>query len=93
MKLSLYYQDACPFCRRVLPTLEKINLPVALRNIDYEPASKHELALCGGKKQVPCLKIEVPGKQPAWIYESNDIIKLLKRLDRHEAVREAGIAV
>ena len=93
MKLSLYYQDTCPFCRQVLPTLENINLPVALKNIDYELEFKHELALYGGKKQVPCLKIEVPGEQPVWVYESNDIIKLLKRLDKYEAVREAGAAV
>ncbi len=51
------------------------------KNIHSNPLYKAELVQGGGKKQVPCLRIE-QADGPQWMYESNDIIRYLKNLQK-----------
>ena len=75
--LSIYEFKACPFCVKVRRALQKINLPVELR--DAKNNSEHRSALQseGGKIQVPCLRIQTSDGADQWMYESSDIIKYL----------------
>jgi glutathione S-transferase len=45
-----------------------------------EPKFRQELIAGGGKKQVPCLKIEEENGATQWLYESRDIIKYLQKM-------------
>lgn len=57
-----------------------IRLP--LRNIRADPTDRAALVEGGGKPQVPCLRIEQPGGEVRWMYESSDILAYLR--DRAE---------
>jgi glutathione S-transferase len=74
--LNLYYKPSCPFCLRVLTANEKINAPLALRDITADSATRDELITKGGKGQVPYL--EDTDKDVA-MYESLDIIEYLSK--------------
>lgn len=78
-KLSLYYYDACPFCRIVLQELAFLGLAFEKRNTLQNPAFRQELIEKGGSSMVPCLLIEEGNKQN-WLYESRDIIKYLRSI-------------
>lgn len=80
IKLSLYYYDACPFCRIVLQELAFLELAaVEKRNTMHTPAFRKELVEKGGSAMVPCLLIDEDLKQ-TWLYESRDIIKYLRQV-------------
>lgn len=74
--LSLYQFHTCPFCVKVRRTLHRLNLNVELRDAKTE-ALGNELLEKGGKRKVPCLRIEESGKVQ-WMYESKDIIAYLQ---------------
>lgn len=76
--LSLYQLPACPFCVKVRRSMKRNGLPVELRNINQNEALRNELIEKGGKRTVPCLKIEENG-EATWLYESSDIIKYLEK--------------
>ena len=76
---SLYYYDTCPFCRRVLNTLPKVNADVELRNIMRDRQHRQDLINGGGRSTVPCLRID-QGGNTQWMYESMDIIRFLQSL-------------
>jgi len=67
--LMLFYNPECPYCKKVLGFLEKINKDIPKRNTASDLNAKNELMQVGGKTQVPCLLIN--GKA---LYESQDII-------------------
>ncbi|MBT8140904.1 MAG: glutaredoxin [Gammaproteobacteria bacterium] len=74
---QLYYFASCPFCIKTLVAMKWMGIKLPLKNIKREPAIREELIAGGGKKQVPCLRIEdTDGVQ--WMYESSDIIRYLK---------------
>ena len=74
MKLDLYKQETCPYCRRVLNYLsESGRTDVVLHDIIESDEDLQYLVKNGGKHQVPCLFID--GKP---MYESMDIIDWLK---------------
>jgi len=50
-----------------------------LKDILLHPENKADLIAGGGKKQVPCLRIEDERGGVQWMYESRDIIRYLKR--------------
>jgi glutaredoxin 2 len=55
-----------------------MGLELPLKNIHTHACYKAELIAGGGKKQVPCLRIEDTGGT-RWMYESRDIIRFLKQ--------------
>ena len=77
--LSLYYFPSCPFCRMVIKEINRMALDIELRNIHQDSDFKKELIAGGGKKTVPCLRIDGTEKPPVWMYESMDIVKFLQK--------------
>jgi len=76
--LALYYYPTCPFCVIVLVEFERMGLDIELRNIFADPRWRQELIQGGGRKTVPCLRIENDASQVTWMYESRDIIRYLR---------------
>ena len=75
---TLYYFRTCPFCLKVLLMMKIMGIKITKKNIHINPLHKAELVKGGGKKQVPCLRIERDAGQIEWMYESEDIIRYLK---------------
>jgi len=78
-QMSLYQYLACPFCVKVRRQMRRLNLNIDTRDAKGDPDYKQELAEHGGKLQVPCLRIEEPGKPVEWLYESNAINQYLEQ--------------
>ena len=72
--LQLYYFPECPYCRKVLRTIEALGIgdAIDLRDIHADEETRRTLVQVGGKQQVPCLFID-----GAPMYESDDISKWL----------------
>lgn len=78
-RLSLYYYDACPFCRIVLREIDRLGLEVERRDIWLEPQNRIDLMEARGRATVPVLRIEADGAGDAeWMPESADIIEYLR---------------
>jgi len=77
--LQLYHFNTCPFCIRVKVAMKAMGIKVPSKNISANAQHKEELISGGGKQQVPCLRIEEPDDKVRWLYESDDIIKYLKK--------------
>lgn len=75
--MQLYQFETCPFCVKVRRQAKRLNIPLVTRDAKTSPWDK-ELLEQGGKRKVPCLRIEEDG-QVTWIYESNDIIAYLDK--------------
>jgi len=82
--LILYYKPTCPFCRRVVAVVDRLEIEVDLRDISQD--ADHEAALIarGGKRQVPYLVDEERGVE---MYESDDIVA---HLQTHYGAPAAG---
>jgi glutaredoxin len=74
---SLYYFASCPFCARVLRTLEGLNIDVELRDISADPIHRNTLQKGTGRSTVPCLRIDT-GAESQWMFESSDITRFLQ---------------
>lgn len=72
--LTLYVKTGCPFCAKVLGTVEELGLQVSQKNI-AEPGVVDELIARGGQKMVPFLVDEDRGVS---MYESDDIVAYLR---------------
>ncbi|OAN18079.1 glutaredoxin [Photobacterium jeanii] len=77
-KLKLYQFEACPFCVKVRRSAKRLNLPLETRDAKVSPWEQ-ELIEQGGKRKVPCLRIENDQGEVQWMYESNDIIAYLEQ--------------
>ena len=75
--MSLYQLPACPFCVKVRRELKRQGVVIDLKNISQSETHRKELIEQGGKRTVPCLKIE-QGDKVQWLYESSDIIDYLR---------------
>ena len=75
---SLYQFHACPFCVKVRREMQRLNLPIALRDAKAEGPFRDELKALGGAVKVPCLRIEHMDGTTEWMYESSDIIAHLQ---------------
>jgi glutaredoxin len=75
--LRLYHFEACPYCRRTRRDIRLLNVPIVQVDIKREPGAREALVAGGGKKQVPCLRIE-EGGTTRWMYESRDIAEYLR---------------
>ena len=78
--LSLYQLPSCPFCVKVRRTMKREGLNIELRNINQENDYREELIREGGKRSVPCLRIEKTDDEVQWLYESSDIVTYLQQL-------------
>ncbi len=77
--LTLYHFTTCPFCLKVRANLRRLGLSVEHRNIHRSRKAFNELVQGGGKKQVPCLRIENESDEAAtWLYESDAINRYLQ---------------
>lgn len=76
--LALYYFEACPFCRRVLTALKRLNVEVELRDIWRDPQHRTDLINARGRATVPVLRC-MSGDVDRWMPESRDIIAYLER--------------
>ncbi|MFC3912116.1 glutaredoxin family protein [Pseudaeromonas sharmana] len=75
--LALYVRPSCPYCVRVTEFCQQHQLSLEQRNI-AEGSHLEALMVGGGKRQVPCLRIESASGEVRWLYESLDIIAYLK---------------
>lgn len=73
--LTLYFKPTCPFCRRVIAVIERLELEVEMKDIVANESFAAELEEKGGKRQVPYL---VDTDKDAAMYESDDIVKHLQ---------------
>jgi len=78
--LSLYQLPSCPFCVKVRRTMKREGLNIELRNINQKNDYREELIREGGKRTVPCLRIEQSDGQVQWLYESKDVVAHLQQL-------------
>ncbi len=77
--LDFYYFDSCPYCQRVIKTIEKLNISVNWKDIYADKANMNFLVEKTGRKTVPCLFID---GQPmhesleimAWLEENVDTL-------------------
>jgi len=76
--LALYYYPTCPYAAMVVRVIEDMGLDIELRNIFADPRWRQELIEGGGRRTVPCLRIEHEDTPVEWMYESYDIIDYLK---------------
>lgn len=75
--MKLYQFETCPFCVKVRRHAKRLNLPLETR--DAKVAHwEQELIEQGGKRKVPCLRID-DGEHVTWMYESDDIVKYLQQ--------------
>ncbi len=79
VQYSLYYYDSCPFCVRVLRTLQGLDIEVELCDILSDSRHRTTLQKATGRTTVPCLRIE-KGNDSQWMFESMDIIRFLQTL-------------
>jgi glutaredoxin 2 len=79
IQYSLYYYDSCPFCARVLRSLNQVKVDVELRNVMSDSNHRSALQQATGRTTVPCLRID-NGTDSEWMFESMDIMRFLQSL-------------
>lgn len=76
---SLYQFHACPFCVKVRRGMQRLNLPIELRDARAGGPFRKELRQQGGEVKVPCLRIDHADGATEWMYESSDILAYLEK--------------
>jgi len=76
--LALYHYSGCPFCGKVRRTIARLNVEITLHDINRDSDARKRLIAGGGKKTVPCLRIDA-GETTTWLYESSAIIDYLEK--------------
>ena len=77
--LSLYQFEACPFCIKVRRAIARLNLDIAVHDINRSPQYEEELIQGGGRRKVPCLRISQSDDSVKWLYESSEIVAYLEQ--------------
>ena len=80
--LSLYQLPSCPFCVKVRRSIKREGLKIELRTISGKNEFREELIREGGKRTVPCLRIEKSDGQIQWLYESKDVVAHLQNISK-----------
>ena len=75
--LVLYQFKTCPFCIKVRREINRLSLPIELRDAQHNQAYRAELLQAGGKVQVPCLQIRDENGNVQWMFESDKINEYL----------------
>lgn len=70
--LTLYHFPGCPFCMRTRQKIKQLDVPLQEKDINQDAEAREELIAGGGKKTVPCLRID-SDEGTRWMYESGDI--------------------
>lgn len=76
--LVLYQFKTCPFCIKVRREINRLSLPIELRDAQKNMQHRAELLQGGGAIRVPCLQIRDEHGNVQWMYESSDINQYLK---------------
>ena len=71
--LALFYRGTCPYCLKVKRFMDAAGIDVPIVDVTADPAAYPELIEKGGKRQVPCLRID-----GEYLYESDDIIDWMR---------------
>ncbi len=77
--LALYQFYACPFCIITRRAVRRLGLNIELRDAQNDPHWEQELIEQGGKRQVPCLRINNEDGKVEWMYESKKIKQFLEQ--------------
>lgn len=75
--LVLYQFKTCPFCIKVRREINRLSLPIELRDAQKNLLNRAELLQGGGQIKVPCLKIKDEQGNVQWLYESTVINQYL----------------
>ena len=75
--LVLYQFKTCPFCIKVRREINRLSLPIELRDAQKNPQHREELLQGGGQIKVPCLRISDEQGNVQWMYESAEINQYL----------------
>jgi len=75
--LVLYQFKTCPFCIKVRREINRLSLPIEMRDAQKNQQNREELLRGGGQIKVPCLKIKDEQGVTQWMYESNEIKQYL----------------
>lgn len=77
--LTLYMFSTCPYCRRVMSALNRLDMEVEYRNIHVDESYREELVEARGKPTVPVLRIAASRADGSdeWMGESADIVEYL----------------
>ena len=78
--LALYEFYNCPFCARVRMVMDQLGVDIERRDILQDPQYRDQLIEGGGRRTVPCLRIEHADGAVEWMYESGRIIEYLQDL-------------
>ena len=76
--LVLYQFKTCPFCIKVRREINRLSLPIELRDAQKNMQHRAELLEGGGTIKVPCMQIRDEHGNVQWMYESSDINQYLK---------------
>lgn len=76
---QLYQLQACPFCVKVRRELKRLSISIPTREIAMDPAAHAELMAGGKLDQVPCLMMPGASGKTEWLYESSEIVELLRK--------------
>ena len=57
--------------------MQLLTLNIELRDTYADLGNMRTLIKEGGKRQVPCLRIDTKGQETQWLYESDEIINYL----------------
>ncbi|MFD1208881.1 glutaredoxin family protein [Modicisalibacter tunisiensis] len=76
--LALYHYEGCPFCGKVRRAIARLNIEIVLHDINRDPGARQRLIAGGGRRTVPCLRID-DGDTTTWLYESSDIVAYLEK--------------
>lgn len=84
-QMTLYQFVACPFCIKVRRQMKRLGLALQTRNILANKEWHEELLQEGGKRKVPCLRIEKECGSVEWLYNSKHINDYLNQACRTKA--------
>jgi glutaredoxin len=76
--LALYHSPTCLYCMMTRRVIDRLGVEIELKNIDKDPDALAELIDGGGRRTVPCLRIDDASGHRRWMYESADIIAYLE---------------
>lgn len=77
--MTLYYSPTCLYCMMVRRAIDRLGVDVELLNVDKDADALADLIEGGGRRTVPCLRIDNDDGQRIWMYESADIVAHLEQ--------------